>query len=83
MAPPVLADRRGLICLVGRSRRAIDFLCEPGRTTDMVDDHTIDPRPIRYAGQPEAQGLYDPRHEHDACGVGLLRAAKRSAPHAS
>ncbi|HET7340335.1 MAG TPA: glutamate synthase large subunit, partial [Methylomirabilota bacterium] len=25
-----------------------------------------------YAGQPPAQGLYDPRHEHDACGVGFV-----------
>ncbi len=23
-------------------------------------------------GQPPAQGLYDPRHEHDACGVGFV-----------
>ena len=21
---------------------------------------------------PEAQGLYDPRHEHDACGIGFV-----------
>src|SRR5512145_1700379 len=25
-----------------------------------------------YAGQVLAQGLYDPRHEHDACGVGFV-----------
>ncbi|HEY2991836.1 MAG TPA: glutamate synthase large subunit [Methylomirabilota bacterium] len=25
-----------------------------------------------YAGQSPAQGLYDPRHEHDACGVGFV-----------
>ena len=25
-----------------------------------------------YCGLPPAQGLYDPRHEHDACGVGFL-----------
>src|SRR5438876_2361000 len=23
-------------------------------------------------GVPEAHGLYDPRHEHDACGIGLI-----------
>ena len=23
-------------------------------------------------GWPEAQGLYDPRHEHEACGVGFV-----------
>jgi len=28
--------------------------------------------PTPYAGQPAARGLYDPRHEHDACGVGFV-----------
>ena len=23
-------------------------------------------------GLPQAHGLYDPRHEHDACGIGLI-----------
>ncbi|MGH7353662.1 MAG: glutamate synthase large subunit [Candidatus Rokuibacteriota bacterium] len=27
---------------------------------------------LLYAGQVAAQGLYDPRHEHDACGVGFV-----------
>lgn len=25
-----------------------------------------------YAGLPAAQGLYDPRNEHDACGIGFV-----------
>jgi glutamate synthase domain-containing protein 2/glutamate synthase domain-containing protein 1/glutamate synthase domain-containing protein 3 len=25
-----------------------------------------------FTGLPEAQGLYDPRHEHDACGLGFV-----------
>ena len=28
------------------------------------------------AGLPAAQGLYDPRHEHDACGVGFIAHMK-------
>ena len=24
------------------------------------------------AGLPDAQGLYSPEHEHDACGVGMI-----------
>src|SRR5437879_9335238 len=28
--------------------------------------------PATAPGQPAAQGLYDPRHEHDACGVGFV-----------
>ena len=27
---------------------------------------------FRAEGTPEAHGLYDPRNEHDACGIGLL-----------
>jgi hypothetical protein len=25
-----------------------------------------------YKGLPPAQGLYDPEHEHDACGIGFI-----------
>ena len=34
-----------------------------------------------YAGQPPAQGLYDPRHEHDACGVGFVVDIQGRASH--
>jgi len=33
-------------------------------------------------GFPEAQGLYDPRHEHDACGVGFVVDMKGRRSHA-
>ncbi|WP_329741955.1 glutamate synthase-related protein [Dyella sp. A6] len=32
-------------------------------------------------GQPPAQGLYDPRHEHDACGVGFVAHIKGRKSH--
>jgi glutamate synthase (NADPH) large chain len=32
---------------------------------------TIQTRQFRPEGMPEAHGLYDPRNEHDACGIGL------------
>jgi glutamate synthase (NADPH/NADH) large chain len=35
-----------------------------------------------YAGPPPAQGLYDPRHEHDACGVGFVVDIKGRKSHA-
>src|SRR5262245_46736533 len=35
-----------------------------------------------FAGQVEAQGLYDPRHEHDACGVGFVVNIKGQKSHA-
>src|SRR5690348_10577475 len=31
--------------------------------------------------QPRAQGLYDPRHEHDACGVGFIAHIKGKKSH--
>ena len=33
-------------------------------------------------GLPSLQGLYDPRHEHDACGVGFVCHMKGKASHA-
>jgi glutamate synthase (ferredoxin) len=35
-----------------------------------------------YAGQRPAEGLYDPRHEHDACGVGFVVDIKGRKSHA-
>src|SRR6184192_3611964 len=32
-------------------------------------------------GLPAAQGLYDPRFEHDACGLGFVATLKRTATH--
>jgi hypothetical protein len=32
-------------------------------------------------GLPPAQGLYDPRHEHDACGVGFVCHLKGKKSH--
>ena len=40
---------------------------------------TTDPTP---AGLPPAQGLYDPAHEHDACGVGFVVDIKGRRSHA-
>src|SRR5919197_2976655 len=36
----------------------------------------------REPGPPPAQGLYDPRHEHDACGVGFVVHIKGRKSHA-
>src|SRR5262249_1795504 len=32
-------------------------------------------------GLPPAQGLYDPRHEHDACGIGFVASVKGHKSH--
>ncbi len=33
------------------------------------------------SGLPRAQGLYDPRHEHDACGIGFVANLKGQKSH--
>ncbi|MGI9423872.1 MAG: glutamate synthase large subunit [Hyphomicrobiaceae bacterium] len=49
------------------------------RQPDMTHAH-MPMTPRRSAGSPAAQGLYDPRNEHDACGVGFIAdlSAKKS-----
>jgi glutamate synthase (NADPH) large chain len=39
------------------------------------------PTQHRPAGQPERQGLYDPAHEHDACGFGFIAHVKGEKSH--
>jgi glutamate synthase (NADPH/NADH) large chain len=36
---------------------------------------------VKTIGLPAAQGLYDPRHEHDACGVGFIASIKGVKSH--
>ena len=37
--------------------------------------------PVQPHGLPDSQGLYDPRHEHDACGVGFVAHIKGKQSH--
>ncbi len=36
---------------------------------------------VQTSNKPEAQGLYNPRHEHDACGVGFIANIKGKKSH--
>ena len=53
----------------------------------MSAEHTITPPPADAAdpavqlGTPAKQGLYDPRNEHDACGVGFVAHIKGKKSH--
>ncbi len=40
-----------------------------------------DPVPRTYKGLPRKQGLYDPRNEHDACGIGCVVNIKNRKSH--
>ena len=42
---------------------------------------TIDGGAVRARRLPDAIGLYDPRNEHDACGVGFIAHMKNEASH--
>ena len=33
------------------------------------------------SGRPQAQGLYDPANEHDACGIGMIANIKNKPSH--
>ncbi len=35
----------------------------------------------KHIGLPKRQGLYDPRHEHDACGIGFVAHIKNAKSH--
>jgi glutamate synthase domain-containing protein 1 len=55
---------------------------------DVTDDHQMsggmsgEMSPVTDPGLPPAQGLYDPAHEHDACGVGFVVDIKGRKSHA-
>ena len=40
------------------------------------------PQESAHAGDPAQQGLYDPRFEHDACGVGFVADIRGRRSHA-
>src|SRR5690606_10132164 len=42
---------------------------------------TVSKRTSATRGLPDAQGLYDPRNEHDACGVGFIAQMKNIKSH--
>ncbi|MFB3093819.1 MAG: hypothetical protein ACE1ZN_05385, partial [Dehalococcoidia bacterium] len=61
----------------GRDMRRPRVLnCDPRDTTDVPEEEKMS-----QAGLPPAQGLYDPRHEHDSCGVGFVAHIKGQKTH--
>ncbi|MDP2781775.1 MAG: glutamate synthase subunit alpha, partial [Devosia sp.] len=42
---------------------------------------TRSPAAVPLSGRPAAQGLYDPKHEHDACGIGMIANIKNRPSH--
>src|SRR5690606_31937215 len=56
------------------------FLAEPrhvrGKEMKMTERSASPPPGASFAGLPARQGLYDPRNEHDACGVGMIAHLK-------
>ncbi|HEX2147631.1 MAG TPA: hypothetical protein VHG11_08270, partial [Pseudorhizobium sp.] len=46
-----------------------------------VQDRVTEQAGFLPSGIPHAQGLYDPRNEHDACGVGFIAHMKGQKSH--
>ena len=44
-------------------------------------DHSSAPVRVPFSSLPDASGLYDPRFEHDACGVSFVVDVKGRATH--
>ncbi|MFB2550180.1 glutamate synthase large subunit [Ensifer soli] len=56
----------------------------PSRDGDVrsaTREATADKAPVSASGLPVRQGLYDPRNEHDACGVGFVAHMKGQKSH--
>ena len=57
--------------------KIIDAHCPTDIASAKAEQHV----PFVASGMPEAQGLYDPRNEHDACGVGFIAHMKGQKSH--
>ena len=56
----------------------------PSLTTELIAAGQENARAVKSAasgGLPQSQGLYDPRNEHDACGVGFIAQMKNVKSH--
>ncbi len=77
-----LADRRWVIgrggCLPAQ---VMDWVCWIRLCGRLGSQGGIKEYEVKISGLPEAQGLYDPRHEHDACGVGFIVDIKNRKSH--
>src|SRR5262245_34437785 len=51
------------------------------RPSEPPDAKTTTGEPMRAASHPVQQGMYDPRNEHDACGVGFVATLTGEASH--
>src|SRR5690348_7049085 len=61
----------------GRNVSTIVVTSPPGKGTRFEKVPLMD----SFAGRPPKQGLYDPAHEHDACGVGFVAHIKGRKSH--
>ncbi len=52
-----------------------------GETSSLFDSSLVGAAPMIDPALPPAQGLYDPRYEHDSCGVGFVADLKNRKSH--
>ncbi len=53
----------------------------PSLTTEQAPAARVNASTVKHIGLPLAQGLYDPRREHDGCGVGFIVQMKGVKSH--
>src|SRR5690606_32655452 len=53
------------------------MVIKPGSNQTPTRQHAAGP----FAGRPAAQGLYNPKNEHDACGIGMIANIKNKPSH--
>ncbi len=58
-----------------------DFTPSQDAKLDLVRQTATVERTPEFRGMPKKQGLYDPRNEHDACGVGFVAHMKGQKSH--
>ena len=87
MAPGVAAGQRlALASIARRGLKHLNFVVHPGSSVvGRIPEgrrRSFRGVTVNQQGIPESQGLYDPVHEHDACGVGFVAHIKGTRSHA-
>ena len=75
------ANRGGRMGRVRTRRAQTRRLCFRNALSLEISESSPMSAPIFDPGFPAAQGLYDPRNEHDACGVGFIADMKNRKSH--
>jgi glutamate synthase (NADPH) large chain len=77
MSAPAFATKKN----IKRRTKAMTILTPSVTTGHLVGEQNRAVKTVKRTGLPAAEGLYDPRNEHDACGVGFVANMKGVKSH--